>query len=555
MGSVTAGLERWEFWWQSRRDRFLHLRRRLDRGRAAPGSPGFLTARRGPAAGASEDLGPKRVSEELLPALLKLADDAHDSDIIDSSLVAMARSAGPDEQDAVRAALARLLPHPQRTVSAAAALSLGILGGEASRDALIPVLLNDSAGRQAVGSGSVDWFVRSFAALGLGLVGDHESGQALLDLLATLPDSERDLKASVLAALGLSEPGPRLLYRSLGELRPLLLDADLDPVLRSYVPTSLAKACGRLALPELTRVLLDDATPNAVLQSTVIALGLVARLDDAEVAEAMRDTIVSQRDEPTRHFALIALAEMGARDVERRAGAGAHAALVEQLHREVAGKGRDRGHRSWGALASAIYADAHTAARSELIESVREAFDDERDPSFRGAQALALGLMDDTHSGETILEALEKSQQDEFVGHASMALGLLRHTPAFHELSSLCADPRLQPDARLQVAMGLGLLARDDVLPVLLESLAGANSLDVLEGTANALGLVGDGRALGQLVELANDPQEPSLPRAFACVALGLLGERSELPFHVALREYNNYGAQVPAIAEMLRIL
>jgi len=554
-GGLAPGLERWEFWWQSRRDRFLHLRRRLDAGNPAPGSPAWFTARRGPGTVATELIGRERVRDELLPALLELAANAKDGDILDSSLIALARSAGPAERPVVHDTLVRLLAHPQRTVSAAAALALGILGGDAAREQLIPLLLDDSRGRQVVGGQPVDWFVRSFAALGLGLLGDDPAREALLGLLAQLPDSERDLKASVLAALGLSEPSPRMLYRTLGALRPLLVDEQLDPVLRSYVPTSLAKACGRLALPDLTALLIDEDTPHVVTQSTVIALGRVARLDDAEVVDALRATLLEHRDEPTRHFALITLAEMGARDREQRAGPESHVRLQRELQREIAGKGRDRGHRSWGALAGAIYASVHLPARDRLLPALRDAFDDERDPSFRGAQALALGLLGDTQSAPEILKALDESQQDEFLGHAAMALGLLRHTPAFATLSSLCADPRLQPDARLQVAMGLGLLARDDVLPVLLSNLLGARSLDVLEGTANALGLVGDGRALPQLVELANDADEASLPRAFACVALGLLGERGELPFHVTLREHNNYGAQVPAIAEVLRIL
>ena len=45
------------------------------------------------------------------------------------------------------------------------------------------------------------------------------------------------------------------------------------------------------------------------------------------------------------------------------------------------------------------------------------------------------------------------------------------------------------------------------------------------------------------------------MPLVRALVALGLLGERERLPFNAALKADNNYYAQVPAIAEALRIL
>jgi hypothetical protein len=54
---------------------------------------------------------------------------------------------------------------------------------------------------------------------------------------------------------------------------------------------------------------------------------------------------------------------------------------------------------------------------------------------------------------------------------------------------------------------------------------------------------------------VALDDGRPVITRAFAVVAVGLMGERTSLPFNEALRRDVNYLAIVPSLQEVFSIL
>ena len=554
----------WEFWWESNRDAFLDLKGHLAKAAQVPGSPGQLTSRSGKS-GLAQPQRPSRewVETVLLPQLLAVAGSADDRDILDSTVVALARSAPQTSAAAAAEAIAALLAHREITVQAAAALGLGTLRAPDVTPTLAHLLRDDSTGRQAVGGGSVPTMVRAFAALALGLVGDAPAVRALLEAVTGLPDSEREVKCCAVAALGLLEPGDGLAATSVPVLLELLTDDKLDHVVRSYVPTTLGKLGDRGALAELLAVFRDDRTPNPVLQSVAIGLGRLATLDDRAVLDALDDYVARGRDQQTRHFALVSLGEIAGR---RGAAAGGNpaslsgaqdvqASVAKRLRREIKGDGASREHRSWAALGAALLGRAEPDLQPRLLDALREAHGDERDPSFRGAFALALALLGDRASAQAIAADLLGSGQDDLRGHAAEALGLLHHEDAAPVLRALCLDAGVSETLRLKAATGLGLLGDRDAVPLLVDALRDAHSLSALASQARALGLIGDEAAGASLIELASDPSLAPLPRAFSLVALGLLGERERLPFNAALRADNNYYAQVPAIAEALRIL
>ena len=67
-----------------------------------------------------------------------------------------------------------------------------------------------------------------------------------MSTIHTLPDSERDVKSCVIAGLGLVPPGVPAAGVVESCLLGLLEDDELDPLVRSYVPTSLGKIGGLL---------------------------------------------------------------------------------------------------------------------------------------------------------------------------------------------------------------------------------------------------------------------------------------------------------------------
>ena len=68
-------------------------------------------------------------------------------------------------------------------------------------------------------------------------------------------------------------------------------------------------------------------------------------------------------------------------------------------------------------------------------------------------------------------------------------------------------------------------------------------------------GLIGDRNSIAPLKAIASDEDVQELTRAFACVALGLVGEKTDLPWNARLKANNNYRAKVPSMAEVLDIL
>ncbi|MBU0755130.1 MAG: HEAT repeat domain-containing protein, partial [Planctomycetes bacterium] len=80
-------------------------------------------------------------------------------------------------------------------------------------------------------------------------------------------------------------------------------------------------------------------------------------------------------------------------------------------------------------------------------------------------------------------------------------------------------------------------------------------TLSVTSSAARALGVIGDISAISPLLKVMNDDSANKLARAFAVVALGILGEKTDLPWYSPIRENYNYRAKVPAIEEILTLL
>jgi HEAT repeat protein len=546
----------WEFWWESNRDAYLDLKSRLLKGVHVPGSPGQLTGR-----GAKQRAAPTQrpstqwVSEALLPQLVEVARSADDRDVLDSTILAMARSAPGPARTQVSETITGLLDHRELSVQAAAALGLGVLRDGDSVPLLQSLLHDDSTGRQAVGGGSVPTMVRAFSALALGLVGDAPSVRALLDVATRFPDSDRDIKCCAVAALGLVDSETSLAGTAQQVLLTLLEDPSMDDVVRSYVPTTLGKLGNGLAVAPMLEVFRDSHTPNPVRQSLAIGLGQLAGDGDPDVLEVLDDYVDRGRDQQTRHFALVSLGQIAARLDAPKGASDAQKQVVRRLLKEIDADGASRGHRSWAALGAAVLGRAQPDLAPDLLDALRSAHVDEHDPSFRGAFALSLALLGDRASSEAIAADLVGAGQDDLRGHAAEALGLLRHSDAAPTLRALCLDSGVTETLRLKAATGLGLMGDREAVPLMVDSLRDARSLSSLASQARALGLIGDEQAGASLMVMAGDDEQPSLPRAFSLVALGLLGERDRLPFNAALRADNNYYAQVPAIAEALAIL
>lgn len=531
-------LDTWELWWLHNRDEFLDLRsRRPAADTTVSGSPGHLLGRgRRVSTSGGHRPSQERLDREVVPALLELLRTHTERELLNSAALAVGRVASPDVAPEVLERLADLLDHDERQVQASAVLGLGALASSAADDELTAVLRDDSLGRRLTGGAAVDRLPRALAALSLGLLGDARGAWTLLDVVRRLPDKERDVKACSLAALGLlPADSPRTaVARTL--LADMLEDPGLDPYVASVIPTTLAKLEAREELPRLLDVFRDRDTDRLVRQSLAIAFGRLADLDDAAVVAALLDEVQDGRDASTRQFALIALGRMGAAG---SADAEAHRTLRLHLQREFMGRGR-KAQRTWAALAAALHARAHEPSRNAMLPELRKAYADENDPNARAAYALALGLAQDTSVTETLRVDL-RAGDEVLSGFSAVALGLLEDRESAPGLRMLLQRNGSSPAQRRRIATALALLADIEAVPDLIELLASGVTYEEQAAFTHAIGLIGDERALEPLLQIASDDSFSLHERGFACVALGMLGERTEHPFQTALRADTNY--------------
>lgn len=552
----TKGFEIWEFWWENNKDRFLNLKGRLSKTSNVSGSAGLLTGR-GRKAASSSTRRPDQtmIDTDVIPSLIGLLSSSDDMNILDSAVLALGRTATVTLADSVAEAAIPLLSNKNLSVQSSTALALGVLRSPTAVQNLQEILQDSSAGRRMTGGGNIHWLVRAFSGLSLGLIGDESGIDSLMSVVERLGDTEKDIKICSIVGLGLVPADHPRAEAVKDFLLGQLDNRRLDPLIKSFIPTSLGKLGLPSAVPALLATFTDRDTDNIVLQSAAIGLGQLATVGDTEVVEALTKFIEEGKDSQTRHFSLISLAQIGARDEDFETNKSFHDDMYSLFAKEMQGKGKQQGHRSWAGIAAAIYSKPHTEIQPKVIDRLVAAYDDESDPSFKSAFAVALGLLDAKSAGDMIFADFNRNKEQDFRGYAGVALGFLQYDEAADALRGLCQNKATSPTLRLQAATGLGLMSDTQAVSTLIETLEGAQTLGVSSAVAKALGLIGDSDSISPLKEIALKDGKNPITRAFACVALGLVGEKTDLPWNASISANNNYRAKTPSIEEVLDIL
>src|SRR5205823_6482170 len=114
---------------------------------------------------------------------------------------------------------------------------------------------------------------------------------------------------------------------------------------------------------------------------------------------------------------------------------------------------------------------------------------------------------------------------------------------ALGPLKKLLGESRYRPEILREAAIGLVLLDDPEVVPSLLKTLGETQGTASLAAAASALGFVGSTRTIAPLSKLCESQQVPTSARAFAAVALGIVGDRDRLPWSVSIARGINYRA------------
>jgi HEAT repeat protein len=556
----TGGFDQWEFWWENNDDPFLALKARMRNALVKSQASGLLGHRQALETGRRPTA--SDVMDTIVPALLAVV-DSKEADLADSAVLALARIVPIEHADAVLPAIRKTLAHDAKSAREAATLALGVLGAPEAVADLRTLLLDLPEGRRATNHpDGVEPQVRAFAAAALGLIGVPQSAA---DLERVVRDPKvgatDDLKAVALLALGMVRGGHEEIVPF---LQDALADTRLPQLVRAQAPIALARiaaqpdgmGAARAALHASLARFLDEKSTD-VKRSLAVALGRIANPGDVEVLDGLTDAVERATDTTTRDFALIALAEIGARDDDVAHHEPAHKRL-EQLFTLTLDRPEHAVDRPFGAIALAIWARNANLER-RFLDGARDAiaarFEKENNPSFKGAMAVSLGLLGSLDHGDLLAAQFEESRDPSFRGYAAIGIGLMldrRHSDA---LLGAIDGKGLAPKFKLQLARALGLLGDPKAVATLLTQFKEATTLGEQTATVEAVGLIGDRDAIAPLIALVRDTSETGIRRGLAAVGLGLLAEKSELPWNAVFTVDSNYRAKTAALAEIFDIL
>ena len=562
-GGAAEGFERWEFWWEHNKEPFLDLKSRLGGSAVVSESSGFYVGRGRKAAAVSTNRpSATDIRTQILPAVTPLLEETH-PDVVDSAALAIPRMLDPEFAGEVLPDLFKTVSHREKTARESATLGLGVLGSPEAVDFLKNLMNDTPEGRRSTGQGGaeIENLVRAFSAAALGMIGDPG---VIEDLKAVINDqrlrSKRDLKAMAILALGLMPEGHEEIVPY---LQGLMTDRSMDRIVRSQAPVSLGRlhsqnkggsSAAVAALPGVLALFQDDKTDNDLRRSLVLALGMLADIENTEIIDSLMEAVEKNTDDQTRHFSIMALAQIGGRDKNPQDHAETHARLENFFLQELT-KPKKITHQPYGAIGLAVYARNFEDKKKSAGDKILERFKNTNNPSYQGSMAVSLGLLSHTVAQDELWAEFEDSRDQPLKGYIAISLGLMRASGKADTIRQLIQQKGLDPKFRLQLARSLGLMGDTQAVKTLVDYLQTATTLAESSSSAQALGLIGDRSAIAPLIQIVSSKSKAELQRGFACVALGIIAEKNDLPWNTVFSVNSNYRAKVPALSEILDIL
>jgi HEAT repeat protein len=515
LGSKSRQVEgeaRWEFWWETNRDRFL--RRALDANTGQIAGDATFPALAG-AGDEDELISRDDIRKRIVPLLLARLDSS-DSEERALAAFALGKARVPEAFGPLRKMLAERDGGERR----AAALALGFMAEPLAAPALIEFI-----GRRGVSPAE-----RAYGALALGFLGSQEGAPALR--LALVESFEyrgqaiEEFRAAVVAALG------------------MLRDKESVPILRRVLqsPTSGAEiraasviALGRIGDGAGIAAVMKGVEDNhvEVRRAAVQALGIFG---DALAKPALIQAFEQDGDVQVRNFAAIALAEIG--------GSGVLNPLVSGLART-----NPRALRGYSALALGILGDA------SAVPELRKIIEMKDESSLRGAAAIGLALLGDLGSKPRLREfAADEAEDDGLRSYAIMALSLQGDPVMRARLPGLSVEA-VSSEVRRSATLSFGLYRQIPAGRPILSSILAETDAHVRGAAVAALSLRPRKDVLDELLTVASVPGVVSDMRKDALVALGAIAMAGEVSPVERMLKHLNHRSVSGAVAGVLYLL
>ena len=545
----TTG-NRWQSWWRTNRQPYVTLRG--DRALVdETGALGFLNGGgRREADSNPSALSDADVRHKVLPALRE-ALRSDEGLLMHDAALAIGRLLEPGDAEGLDQ-LRQVLKSRHAEARHAAILALGLTRERSTMSTLWGIMHDSTEACEALGSkGGLLDYERASATLAFGMVCPPAMQSRFCRFVEKQARTDHELGATAVMALGLVRDPQLNTIRCLGRL---LQDESLHRSVRAQVPVALARL-GEDAVP-LVPSLLENLTASKrsseIRQSCAIALGRLASVEDQEVVRAFTRIVQKEQDAPLRQFAYMGLAEIGARGLRARGACEGAERIAAFLSSQLADL-RHAADLPWAVLAAGKLGRevaAESPERNRLVDDLSDLLKRHRNPDEQGALALALGLLEARETGPELLKLLEDSNDTTLQGHLAVALGLMNYREARSHLRDLL-DDRRDPNLRIEVATGLGLMGDAGASQILVESMRKSEDSVTTTSLAWSLATLRQPAALDLVLELAG-PERGSVERRNACTALGVLAERSLLPWHAELAMNSNYLLPLPLQNEIL---
>jgi HEAT repeat protein len=597
-GATAQGpnLDLWEFWWGFNKDQYLNLKSAIYSDVLTSGDIYFLGGAAQSQAKNSLKPSEDAIRHKIVPALKEALEKERANDIVTGAMIALAKigdAKNEDGESEFEKVIAKFLSDGSQEIHETAAIALGILANDASVKTLESLLNDTPDGRKRMGNGvalkEVDYRTRAFAAYGLGLIGARTASNEvrrdiagiLIQRLSTVDNSQRDIKVAALVALGLvpvdidksESPDAKSTPTSsrqaqLKYVHKLFLDQSIPFLVRAHAPTAMARLLGG-NLPELreriARSLLDalgehSKAENEVQQSCVLALGQIGTCEktklDTEIRETLRRIGEKGKDDQSKNFAMISLAQIGGRF---GAGEAIEDGIKDTRNYLLLNMTKGKSSiRPWAGLAigvmeRAILDNNNNAGQTPSgtsKDSLRLALKDCADPEQLGAYAISCGICKNIEAKEILVDKLKKVGSDQAKGYVAVGLGLMDARDSVKSIQDIVRESKYKPELMRQAAIGLGLLGDKELVHDLVTMLADAKGLATQAAISSALGFIGDSRSIDPLVEMLRNNQLTASARGFAAVALGIVADKELFPWNSKISTNINYRANTPTLTD-----
>jgi HEAT repeat protein len=435
-------------------------------------------------------------------------------------------------------ALRDLCSDSNKTVKESAILALGMLKSKES----VPFMLN------LLKNHKTNYRFQVYAAVSLGLVGDHSVARDLMTLITTKKTHD-EVQAACLLSLALMKYEP-----AAGLMTKLLNSSKVKRYVRAMAATALGKLGVHYArvdghkvpvMKYLLKILQTAKKDHVVRQSAVLAIAALGPTGDITQDQLVTALVKTYGDKNTdvKCLTLMAIAELAKK--------GKALDKAQYVFRNRLLSEKNQKIKAFAALAAGLSRDR------ESINVLRKILKFGGNPSLRSAAAVGIGLLKDVGSTEALMKVLNSKTDKTFKGYCCIALGLMgvkdnkEALPKLKEIVTTSSDPEL----RAAAAVALSQLGDASACKILVDVLEESSQYFKMSAIM-AIAAFRDLSSVRPLMDLFNGKSVNDETRAIILVALGHIAEASDVPILKGIGlHYNFLNERIPTLNEIVNLL